>query len=566
MRKFNYLLCLTFFCPPLFAQSFQWASHLGGIVEDKGTAVAKDAAGNVYTTGAFEYSADFDPGPGEFKIQSNGGTDLFVCKLDPDGHFLWAKSLGWTYDEWGYDLAADPAGNVYVTGAFRGPLDFNPSPNEVFEMDAVSTADIFVLKLDPNGNFLWAKQLGGASSGYGYTLTVDATGNVFTAGYFFDTFDFDPGPGVYELTSGLFCHNGFISKLDTDGNFVWAKNIGGYNYDNLVMRDISLDTAGNVYTTGDFRNQVDFDPGPGNFSYLALAESIDGFVLKLNSSGDFVWARRIGGIKADRGSSIAVDLAGNVYTTGDFEGSCNFHQNANTPYSLQSVGGYDFFISKMDANGKFVWAKSIGQSSHDWAQSIALDAVGNVYATGQFLNTADFDPGPGVANLSSEGNYDIFILKLNPDGEYMWAKSIGGTAADGGESILIDPDNQIFLAGFFRNFCDFDPGDGSHHVTANGLQDAFVLKLGQPGVGTEDSASTPSSVPVYPNPASEEIWLSVPVSHPVQITVYDLLGKPIQTNKANSGEIRIPVQDFTPGVYHLHISDGQRVWSARFLR
>src|SRR5690606_29098604 len=119
--------------------------------------------------------------------------------------------------------------------------------------------DIFVSKLDPNGNFLWAKQMGGTDNDQGISITVDTSGNIYTTGIFRNTVDFDPGAGVYNLTA-VVGNDIFISKLDANGNFLWAKQMGSGG--NTRSNSIVLDTNGNIYTTGIFQSTADFDPGP----------------------------------------------------------------------------------------------------------------------------------------------------------------------------------------------------------------------------------------------------------------------------------------------------------------
>ncbi len=184
--------------------------------------------------------------------------------------------------------------------------------------------------------------------------------------------------------------------------------MGGTNSD--YGMSIAVDAAENVYTSGYFWLTADFDPGAGTFN-LTPAGSADIFVSKLDASGNFVWAKNMGGTNFDRGTNIGVDNSGNVYTTGTFEGTSDFDPGAGV-VNLTSAGNNDIFISKLDASGNFVWAKRMGGTSSDGVSSIAIDSSGNIYTTGSFEGTADFDPGAGVVNLTSVGNNDIFVSKL----------------------------------------------------------------------------------------------------------------------------------------------------------
>ena len=387
------------------AGNFLWAKAMGGPGDDFGAGIAVDNAGNVYTTGNFKGTADFDPGPGTFDLTSAGNNDIFVSKLDSAGNLVWAKAMGGTGDDFGVGIVVDNAGNVYITGSFSGTVDFDPGPG-AFNLTSAGNNDIFVLKLDSAGNFVWAKAMGGTDEDAGYGITLDSASNLYVTGWFSATADFDPGPGTFSLTSAGDIDI-FVSKLDSAGNFVWAKQMGGGG------SGIAMDTAGNVCTTGSFYGTADFDPGPGTFNLTSASQDI--FVSKLDSAGNFLWAKQMGGTTINdggQGNGIAVDGAGNIYTTGWFKGTADFDPGLGT-FNLTSAATVDIFVSKLDSAGNLVWAKAIGGLDLDWGAAIAVDDAGNVYTTGRFDYTADFDPGPGTFNLTEAGGYDVFVSKLS---------------------------------------------------------------------------------------------------------------------------------------------------------
>jgi hypothetical protein len=458
-----------------YAQNFQWAKAMGGIDSNYGTSIAVDAGGNVYTTGEFFGLTDFDPGAGTYNLFPAGSSDIFISKLDANGNFLWAISMGGTSSTvTSYSIAVDAGGNVYTTGDFWGTVDFDPGPGTYNLTSVGFYSDIFVSKLNANGNFMWAKRMGGFFWNTGTSIAVDASGNVYTTGGFNETVDFDPGSGTYNLTS-VGDQDIFISKLDASGNFIWAKSMGGASND--WASSIAVDAVENVYTTGVFNGTVDFDPGPGTYN-VTSAGGIDIFISKLDANGNFLWAKRLGGNVDDGGNSIAVDAGGNVYTTGYFGVIADFDPGPGT-YNLTSAGDDDIFISKLDTNGNFLWAKSMGGTSWDRGNSIALDAGGNVYTTGEFQGTADFDPGTGTFNLTSVGSWDIFILKLDTSGNYIWAGRMGGTSFERSNSIAVDAGGNVYTTGEFHGTADFDPGTGTFNLTAAGSGDIFVHKMSQ---------------------------------------------------------------------------------------
>ena len=528
------------------AGNFLWAKAMGGSSTDTGQGVAVDGAGNVYATGQFLGTADFDPGAGTFYLTSAGSEDIFVSKLDAAGNFLWAKAIGATGADDANSVAVDSAGNVYTTGAFRDTVDFDPGAGTSNLTSAGSSFDVFLSKLDPAGNFLWAKAMGGSSIDTGQGVAVDGAGNVYTTGFFQGTADFDPGPGTQNRTSagssdiflarltgdrvhrsdsemvlaltgqssegagvatddagniyvtGTFsgtvdfdpgagitslsstAGNGdvFVAKYAFNGALLWAKAIGGINTEE--PRGIAVDSEGNVYTTGAFLGMADFDPGPGTFN-LSSAGLQDIFVSKLDGAGNFLWAKAMGGSDPDSASAIAVDATGNIYTTGFFQGTADFDPGIAI-ISLTSAGGADIFVSKLDTNGNFLWVRAMGSTSfNDQGFGIALDSAGHVYATGCFTGTVDFDPSAGSFNLTSAGNRDVFVSKLDSAGNLVWAKAMGGSSADEGRGIAVDGAGNVSITGAFSTTVDFDPSTDIFNLTSTGGFDAFVSKLDTAG-------------------------------------------------------------------------------------
>lgn len=475
ITKFTSLL--LFITINTFSQTpiFQWAKSMGvfSIGIHRGHGIVVDASGNVYTVGQFYNTTDFDPGVGVYNLVSAGSADIFISKLDAAGNFVWAKRIGSTSSDYGYGIALDASGNVYTTGTFLGTADFDPGIG-TFNLSSAGSNDVFISKLDAAGNFVWAKNVGGAGIDYGYSIAVDASSNVYTTGYFNSTGDFDPNPGLFNLTSAGLADI-FISKLDASGNFVWAKSIGDVGDD--IGYSIAIDASANVLTTGSFSVTVDFDPGIGVFN-IASAGMSDVFVSKLSTSGNFIWAKGMGGAGLDYGNAITTDASSNVYSNGSFESIGDFDPGAGT-FNLTSAGLADVFVSKLDGIGNFTWARAIGGTGNDYGYGIALDASANVYSTGNFETTADFDPGLGVVNLTSAGSSDSYLSKLNTSGNFIWATSFGNGNGGYSRAIAVDLSTNVYNTGTFAGTLDFDPGIGVFNLTASGLFDIFVHKMSQ---------------------------------------------------------------------------------------
>jgi hypothetical protein len=223
-----------------------------------------------------------------------------------------------------------------------------------------------------------------------------------------------PSKKALILLSVAFLFLTSINKSDAQ-NFLWAKGMGGTSYDNGLS--IATDGSGSVYTTGYFQGTADFDPGPGTYT-LAAFGGTDIFVTKSDASGNLVWAKQIGGPNYDYARSITVTGTGKVYLTGYFAATADFDTGAGV-YNLTSTGSADIFVCKLDGNGALVWAKQMGGTSDDYAYSIALDGLENVYTTGLYQGTADFNPSASISNLTSAGSTDIFVSKLDLNGNFI---------------------------------------------------------------------------------------------------------------------------------------------------
>lgn len=467
-----------------FAQdlNLSWVKRAGGAGVDAVGSVAVDAAGNVYTCGLFEGTCDFDPGPGVYNLVSNGNRDVYISKQDPAGNLVWAKALGGPNNDQATAIAIDASGNIYLNGFFFNTVDFDPGAG-IYNLSSSGQWDIFILKLDGSGNFIWARQAGGPDYDEPWGLALDAAGNVYTCGEFASAVvDFDPGPGVFNVNSKGNT-DAFILKLDAAGNFVWVKQIGGTSLERAHA--ITVDAPGNIYVTGDFFDfAVDFDPGPGTYN-LPNSGTGDIFVMKLDPAGDFVWARQMGGINNEQGNCIAVDAAGNVYTSGHFLGPGDYDPGPGV-FTLSSISNTAIFISKLDASGNFVWAKQFSGTVSDPmvnnGSSLAIDAAQNLYITGGFVNTVDFDPGPGTRNLTSAGWWDIYIAVLNPAGDLLTVKQMGGNYIDAGADLAIDGNGSVYLAGEFNTTADFEPCAGTYNIVSYGADDIFLAKFSVPAV------------------------------------------------------------------------------------
>jgi hypothetical protein len=545
------------------AQTLKWVKQIGAGSHDQGRSIAFDASGNVYTTGTFNGTVDFDPGPGTFSLTSTAVEDVFISKLDSSGNFIWAGKWGGGSFDLGLSIAVDSSGFVYTTGLFQGTADFDPGAG-TFNLTS-SSMDAYVAKLDAlTGNLVWAKQFRTSFLVEPGTIAVDQNGNVITVGHFEGIVDFDPGAGSFNLSGD----GAYICKLDSAGNLVWAKQLAHPTSQSpesqCGAKSVILDKAGNVYCTGYFIDTVDFDPGVGNYNLVGEYFG-DAFICKLDASGNFKWAKSFYGNGNESGSAIALDASENVYTIGILNATADLDPGVGV-FNLSSagIGNFDGYISKLNAAGDFVWAKQLGGAvgSGLFISSIVLDADSNVVIIGNFSQTVDFDPGSGSYNLSTSGSYDVFISKLDNSLNFVSTIQFAGSGFNDGRSLAIDNKGSIYATGQFKATTDFDPQTAVFNLLSAGSDDIFIIKL-QNDLSPTTSISENSwnsKINLYPNPTTGALTIeSEKTFEKASVIVRNAIGQEIFSNTyASTNHISLRL-DTAPGVYFIEIIDEAKV-------
>lgn len=430
-----------------------------------------DNQGFLYFCGEFQDTVDFDPGPGVTTLIAKNANDAFVCKMDVHGALVWAKQFSSTASAVASGLDVDQFGNVYVGGSFSDSCDFDPGAG-VANLVSAAGANGFVCKLTSQGNYVWAGMLNGPSTSTVYDVVDDNAGSIYLGGNFRDSVDFDPGPGVnYIYGKGIW--DTFIGKFDTSGSLIWAHGIGGVSSE--LMNDLEADDFGNVYLAGFFNDSIDFDPGPGVYK-LGAGAGADAFMLKLNSAGNFRWTKQISGATTVGCYAMATDPFGNFYATGRFGGTVDIDPGPGIQ-NFSSLANTDAYVLKLDSAGDFQWASQIEGNAAVDAFDMTVDVHGNVYSVGAFVGSADFDPDTSVVTMNSIGNRDIYVLKLDTAGKFLWSGSIGGTGNDWGYGIATDWYDNVYTTGMFADTADFDMSAGVQMLGSAGLADGFVHKF-----------------------------------------------------------------------------------------
>ncbi|MBI4699655.1 MAG: hypothetical protein HY744_00570 [Deltaproteobacteria bacterium] len=364
----------------------QWSKAAGDSSSQEARAVATDSSGNVLIAGFFGGSVNF----GGQHLPSQGGNDIFVAKLGKDGKHLWSKSFGDQGDQRAESVAAAGAGDVLVTGTFVGGLSFGGQ-----YLQAQYYPDIFLVRFDKDGKHVWSKSFDlGYKPGDVRGVAVDPVGNVLVAGSFGGSLSFSGGGDV--LTSKGESDI-FVAKLDKDGNHVWSKRFG--DAQQQYGLGVATDGAGNVVVTGNFDGTVSFG------GQDLTSSGGDVFVAKLDPDGNHLWSKRFGDASYQQAGAVAADDAGNVFVAASFAGAVNLGGK-----DLQSAGGYDIVVAKLNPAGIHLWSRRFGDAKSQYARSIATDGAGSAIIAGQLDGTVNF----GGNDLACAGGGDAFLAKLGP--------------------------------------------------------------------------------------------------------------------------------------------------------
>lgn len=364
-------------------------------------------------------------------------------------------------------VRTDASGNIFLAGTFQGTVDLAPGTG-LGPVVSNGSRDVYVTKLNPDGSHAWTRTFGGAFEDSLESLVVDSSGNLFVAGSFGMTVDFDPTSGVDNRTS-VGIRDGFLLKLNADGSYGWAKTFGGTDAHTSVL-GICRDASGNLYLTGTFSKTVDFNPGAGADTGTAPEGVFGIFVTRIHADGTYGWTRTMSGNSFARGVAVGADSAGNLYVTGHFYRTVDFNPGTGVQ-NLSSSGDWDMFVAKFTVSGDYLWTKQIGGSDWDMVQDIKIDGSGNIYLAGVFSTGVDFNPDAGTDDRTTHSHLGAgFLTKLNADGSYAWTQVMGDSSSRwAATGLALDPSGQIYVVG--------ERWPVSTSVGAQVISDLFLSKV-----------------------------------------------------------------------------------------
>lgn len=533
----------------------------------------------------------------------------------------WAKGVGSTAADEGTCVTVDKYGNVYAVGYFATPY---LNVDGTVLTNGSSGASMLLIKYDPLGNVIWAKNAGELRDNIATSVVVDDNENVFVAGYFTGqtlTFGSTILTNASNLNSAI-----FLVKFNSSGTFLWAKTALGSGSFNDQVNSIATDTLGNVYVAGSFESST-LNFGSTNLSQAGIR---DIFIAKYDNDGNFQWAQSAGGNGPDEALSIDVDEEGNSYITGFYGstsisfGTTSFTNSNNIgglsttdiflakydsignplwarndgvvgsatgqnygegvtinedgnvfmigfftsptisfgSNTLTNSGSYNMFIVKYDSVGNPIWARGTDNSSYEEAFSVACDTNGNAYVTGWFIGPSiNF----GSVFINGFGDKDIFLVKYDSSGNSLWAESFGGNDEERSYSTAIHPSGVGYLTGFFQSS---SIAFGSNTITNSGYKDLYVAKFCDSPSNCETSIvenNIKTEVQIRPNPSKGSFNIQLSRHTNGHLKIYNLLGDCVYQNYISASDLYVDFDGIENGVYIMYLKTEQETLNKKLI-
>ncbi|OYU94282.1 MAG: hypothetical protein CFE21_16995 [Bacteroidetes bacterium B1(2017)] len=431
-----------------------WPRVAGGSETDAAGSVAVDASGNVYVSGTIKGNSNF----GLNQVLAVGN-DIFLAKYSSTGDLIWLRTAGGTGDEASSSVVLDAAGNPIIAGSFQGTSTFGTT-----SVTSAGSDDGFIAKYDASGAFVWVKTFGSTDQDVVNAMVLDAAGNILVGG-------FHSGLTSFAGTTTTLNNSGksdlIVVKYNSSGAFQWARSGGNANTYDFAF-GIGTDANNNVFVTGEIKGISTF--GTVNTGFAGASDII---LVKYDATGTVQYANNYGSTGDDKGLSLDVDANGQVYLVGAFSGTVAFGST-----NLTSVGITDGFITKINgSNGTVSWAKQMGGVSQDIASGVDLGTNGEIFVTGSFGGSANFDSQV----LTSQGNLDIFVATYTSNGLLNVARRFGGPLDDAARGVYAILPNNTYITGYFNasaSFGGFDVYTKVQPVPPAGNWDLFIHNIG----------------------------------------------------------------------------------------
>jgi hypothetical protein len=460
--------------------------RVGGAGVDFGKDIAADSAGNIYVTGYFSATVDFDPGPATSSCTATAGTDAFLAKYGPEGNLLWVRCFAGPGADMPHTVRVDALGRATVVGYFSNTVNFDPN-GASGSRTSNGGRDAFVVQYSPDGGFRWVVTFGSAGEDDATDVAFDAKNQAHVSGSITGGTNMDPLGNA--LISSRGATDAVVATYDGNGSYVGAFQLGGPLPD--AGYAIASDAAGNVVVGGTFQGVANL--AQGTPQSRTSRGSGDIFVGSYSVDGQTRSLAQIGGTGFDllAPGGLDRDAEGNVVVTGSFQGSADFGEPGQR--TLVSNGDDDLFLAKFGPNGRLSWALGVGGSGGDRGHRCKFDRAGNVVVAGWWRGTANFDPAGSARRAAATTNQgsDILVATYSGSGSFVWAEGFGGGTGDGSPQseagwnlaagMALDPTGHILVTGKFFGTASFGAPGQTTTLSSAGASDGVVIKLDSQG-------------------------------------------------------------------------------------
>jgi hypothetical protein len=549
MKKIILVCLLCNFSFISYSQDWQWAKHYGGADGYNGAGnLTKDSFGNIYFAGAF--SSPYGIFDNDTLHIGTATTHLFILKCNENGNLIWIKHAG---------------GNFINDNSVAGDIRYDSISNSIYSTGFISNSsaigtcflgvsnNIYLARLDTNGNCIWGETLGGTQfNSDGGSITLDDVGNIYILGLLQN----DGTIGSYSVSAG-----GFLAKFNSNGICLWAKKLCG---------------------PGNYTGRINFTHGCLIISGSSLTDTIvvdtahilnhglyDGFLARLDTSGNIAWLKAIGGTQRDGINAFDSDKLGNLFLAGVFQDTVYF----DTTALINTSPSYSMFFSKWDLNGNVHWAKKISTLSTSTAFTtetinVYTDILDNTYLVGRFNDGVDFGDGHAVNTTDSS---NMFVTRYDSSGNCLGALNFGFAE---GISVCADENGVFYVAGTFKDNVQLGSTTLNSYYTgiSPSLGDIYLAKHDAITGIRDPERPGNNQLLIYANPNEGKCIVTTPddffSEKKLVLNVYDNIGKLIQqkTIVQGEGKIKLSLEKEAKGIYYVLLSNSKKNYSGKIVK
>ncbi|PCI93810.1 MAG: hypothetical protein COB15_15710 [Flavobacteriales bacterium] len=574
MRKGILVIITTLLFIGVKGQDLDWMIQSENIwVADNNIAI--DAAGNIYMIAGVMDTVDIDPGVGTTLIYPSGsnGYEAFLTKYDSQGNFLWVRVMSSTVSSGVYNFSVDDSGNSYISGSFRGEIDFDNgiSTDNLIGINLNGTG--FLAKYDSNGNFLWSK-ISSDQEGVMYSqVNVTSNSEFLLYGFYNALSDFDLGSGthfesVFDSEGGV-----YVAKYDGNANLIWVRTVSDGE---RKWATWAGEKNGEVYLSAGYVNGFDTLVIPPD---TIIRSMNDYFILKYDVNGSVDWNISVGGNGNEYFKSYVLDDSGNLYVAGNFQNTVDFNPGGTTN-NLSSIGKNDMFVSKYNSSGVSEWTCQISDvqdTSTDinhifnpainQVLSMAYDSQEGLLVSGHHYSELEVNHNGGMTLLPDIVGEGAFVMNFDENGNYNFGETISSSLYDiHGHGIVSDNNGSFYLSGHYGGTVDFDMGVGIYNAST-GSREIFLAKYSFNAIGIDENGFD-ADFSLYPNPASNNITIDFESEEQfVNLQIINIRGQQIFIKEyKNTKNVQLNIEDFSSGVYFVKIITNNGFKTVKFVK